>query len=152
MTLIASVLVAFFTGFFLAADATQAQPHYAEIPIPIFKVHAMDNTEHERWHAYAVAALTLPKWREGSWSSPKTSADWAIAVADEMLLAYRFRSGNAPRPSHILSPSGGVSPSQDDINLTRRLVQVGETQDIDIIDHIIIGSDDFLSMKERWLT
>ena len=100
VTLIASVLVAFFTGFFLAADATQAQPHHAEMPIPIFKVHAMDNTEHERWHAYAVAALRLPKWREGTpiaqWSHPKASADWAIAVADEMLLAYRFRSGNAP--------------------------------------------------------
>ena len=114
VTLIASVLIGGLVGFFLAADATQAQPHYAEIPIPIFKVHAMDNTEHERWHAYAVAALRLPKWREGTpiaeWSNPKASADWAIAVADEMLLAYRFRSENAPRPSHILSRSSRSTP------------------------------------------
>ena len=49
----------------------------------------------------------LPKWREGTpiaqWSHPKASADWAIAVADEMLLAYRFRSGNAPHPVTIES-------------------------------------------------
>ena len=48
-------------------------------------------------------------------------------------------------------PSGDVSPSQDDINLTRRLVQVGEILGIDVLDHLILGSDDFLSMKERGL-
>ena len=48
-------------------------------------------------------------------------------------------------------PSGDVSPSQDDINLTRRLVQAGEILGIDILDHLIIGGEDFLSMKERGL-
>ena len=46
-------------------------------------------------------------------------------------------------------PSGDVSPSQDDINLTRRLVQAGEILGIDVLDHVIVGRDDFLSMKER---
>ena len=59
-----------------------ADAHHAEIPILHFKQLSMDNTEHERWHAYAVAALKLPKWREGTpiaeWSNPKASADWAI--------------------------------------------------------------------------
>ena len=48
-------------------------------------------------------------------------------------------------------PSGDVSPSQDDINLTRRLVQAGEIMGIDVLDHIIIGRDDFISLKERGL-
>ena len=48
-------------------------------------------------------------------------------------------------------PSGDVSPSQDDINLTRRLVQAGEIMGIDVLDHIIVGGTDFLSMKERGL-
>ena len=48
-------------------------------------------------------------------------------------------------------PSGDVSPSQDDINLTRRLVQAGEILGIDVLDHVIIGRDDFLSLKERGL-
>lgn len=48
-------------------------------------------------------------------------------------------------------PSGDVSPSQDDINLTRRLVQAGEILGIDVLDHIIVGRDDFLSLKERGL-
>ena len=48
-------------------------------------------------------------------------------------------------------PSGDVSPSQDDINLTRRLVQAGEILGIDVLDHIIVGRDDFISLKERGL-
>lgn len=48
-------------------------------------------------------------------------------------------------------PSGDTSPSQDDINLTRRLVQAGEILGIDILDHVIVGGTDFLSMKERGL-
>jgi DNA repair protein RadC len=48
-------------------------------------------------------------------------------------------------------PSGDVSPSQDDIDLTRRLVQAGEIMGIDVLDHLIIGVDDFLSLRERGL-
>ena len=48
-------------------------------------------------------------------------------------------------------PSGDVSPSQDDIDLIRRLVKAGEIMGIDILDHIVIGSTDFLSLKERGL-
>ena len=48
-------------------------------------------------------------------------------------------------------PSGDVSPSQDDINLTRRLVQAGEILGIDVLDHVIVGRDDFISLKERGL-
>ena len=48
-------------------------------------------------------------------------------------------------------PSGDVSPSQDDIDLTRRIVQAGEIMGIEVLDHLIIGADDFLSLKERGL-
>ena len=47
--------------------------------------------------------------------------------------------------SRTTPPSGDVSPSQDDIDLTRRLVQAGEIMGIDVLDHLIIGADDFLS-------
>ncbi len=48
-------------------------------------------------------------------------------------------------------PSGDVTPSQDDIELTRRLVSAGEIMGIEVLDHIIISTSDFLSMKERGL-
>ena len=45
-------------------------------------------------------------------------------------------------------PSGDPSPSQEDIDLTRRLVEAGKLMGINILDHIIIGGAKFMSMKE----
>lgn len=46
-------------------------------------------------------------------------------------------------------PSGGSLPSQEDIAITRRLVEAGKLLDITVLDHIIIGKGQFQSLKER---
>jgi len=38
-------------------------------------------------------------------------------------------------------PSGDATPSRQDIELTRRLVEVGELVAIPVVDHIVIGTD-----------
>ena len=48
-------------------------------------------------------------------------------------------------------PSGEPSPSQADIDLTSRLVSAGEILGIRVIDHIIIGENTYVSLKEKWL-
>ena len=48
-------------------------------------------------------------------------------------------------------PSGDPSPSREDIAVTQRLVKAGKIVDIPPIDHIIIGSSNFVSMKEKGL-
>ena len=48
-------------------------------------------------------------------------------------------------------PSGDVTPSKEDIELTRRMVEAGSIMGIDILDHIILSESDFLSLKERGL-
>ena len=45
-------------------------------------------------------------------------------------------------------PSGDVTPSREDIELTRRMVQAGDIMGIEVLDHLIIGGERFLSMKE----
>lgn len=45
-------------------------------------------------------------------------------------------------------PSGDPTPSIEDIQLTSRLVQAGGIIGIDILDHIIIGDNQFISLKE----
>ena len=42
-------------------------------------------------------------------------------------------------------PSGKVLPSKDDINLTKRLISIGELMGIKVLDHLIIGSDNYYS-------
>ncbi len=44
-------------------------------------------------------------------------------------------------------PSGDPQASEDDIELTKRLSTAGEIIGIDVLDHIIIGGKNYLSLK-----
>jgi DNA repair protein RadC len=46
-------------------------------------------------------------------------------------------------------PSGDPEPSQADYTLTRELCMCSKIVDIEILDHIIIGFSDHVSMKEK---
>ena len=46
-------------------------------------------------------------------------------------------------------PSGDTTPSDQDIQLTHRLVEVGELLGIKLLDHLIIGDGSFTSLKEK---
>ena len=46
-------------------------------------------------------------------------------------------------------PSGDPTASEDDIKLTKRLAEVGELMGIDVLDHIIIGDNIYLSLKRE---
>lgn len=44
-------------------------------------------------------------------------------------------------------PSGDTTPSKDDVQLTKRLVEAGEILGIEVLDHIIVSDGAYLSMK-----
>lgn len=46
-------------------------------------------------------------------------------------------------------PSGDPTPSANDIEVTRRLRRAGEILGIDVLDHIIIGDNRFVSLKQE---
>ncbi len=46
-------------------------------------------------------------------------------------------------------PSGIPDPSPEDIEVTKRLVDAGRIIGIEVIDHIIIGNFNFVSLKEK---
>ncbi|MBP1968802.1 DNA repair protein RadC [Virgibacillus natechei] len=46
-------------------------------------------------------------------------------------------------------PSGDPAPSQEDIHVTRRLVESGKMIGIELLDHLIIGDRKFVSLKEK---
>jgi len=48
-------------------------------------------------------------------------------------------------------PTGNPEPSREDGDLTVRFARCGELMGIDLVDHIIIGGDRFVSMRERGL-
>jgi DNA repair protein RadC len=48
-------------------------------------------------------------------------------------------------------PSGDVTPSPEDVLATREIVAAGRLLDVDCLDHLVIGRDKWLSMRERGL-
>ncbi|MEK5232726.1 DNA repair protein RadC [Lysinibacillus sp. FSL K6-0232] len=46
-------------------------------------------------------------------------------------------------------PSGVPTPSTEDIEVTQRIVEAGYIIGIEVIDHIIIGDHQFVSLKEK---
>jgi DNA repair protein RadC len=48
-------------------------------------------------------------------------------------------------------PSGDPEPSEDDIMITKRLIEAGKILGIEVMDHIIIAKNGFFSFKERGL-
>jgi DNA repair protein RadC len=46
-------------------------------------------------------------------------------------------------------PSGDPEPSAEDIEFTKRLNHAGNLLGIKLLDHIILGTDDYVSLKER---
>lgn len=46
-------------------------------------------------------------------------------------------------------PSGSPEPSAEDVEITRRLVEVGNLIGIQVLDHIIIGNGNWVSLKEQ---
>lgn len=46
-------------------------------------------------------------------------------------------------------PSGDPSPSREDIEVTKRLVECGKIMGIEVLDHIIIGEHKYVSLKEK---
>lgn len=48
-------------------------------------------------------------------------------------------------------PSGDPSPSEEDLDITKSIIEVGEKIGIRVIDHVIIGGDKWWSWKEKTL-
>ncbi len=46
-------------------------------------------------------------------------------------------------------PSGDPEPSEDDLEITKRLIESGKILDIEVFDHIIVAKDNFFSFKNK---
>jgi DNA repair protein RadC len=46
-------------------------------------------------------------------------------------------------------PSGDPTPSPDDLHLTAEALAAGRLLDIDLLDHLVIGHDAYVSLRDR---
>ncbi|HNP70378.1 MAG TPA: JAB domain-containing protein [Kouleothrix sp.] len=48
-------------------------------------------------------------------------------------------------------PSGDATPSPEDVLITREMIAAGRLLDIELLDHLVLGAESFVSMRERGL-
>ena len=48
-------------------------------------------------------------------------------------------------------PSGDPTPSPEDVEVTRQIVSAGDLLDVEVLDHLIVGRQRFVSLRERGL-
>jgi DNA repair protein RadC len=48
-------------------------------------------------------------------------------------------------------PSGDPTPSPEDVAITRKIKDAGTLLDIELLDHIVLGNPDWVSLRERGL-
>lgn len=72
-----------------------------------------------------------------------------IRVAELFMEAVKVNA-----PSIIMShchPSGSIEPSPEDLRVTQVVYQAGKLLDIQLLDHILVGRNQWLSFKEKSL-
>jgi len=85
------------------------------------------------------------------------STDISIGSLDSSIVHPRelFKEAISASASSIIiahnHPSGNPQASQEDIQLTKRLKECGDIIGIEIVDHIILGEERFISMKREGL-
>jgi DNA repair protein RadC len=78
----------------------------------------------------------------------------ALGTLNQALVHPRevFRMAILQASSSIITvhnhPSGDPSPSEEDIKLTKRLCEAGKILGIETLDHVIVGTNSYQSLKE----
>jgi DNA repair protein RadC len=79
----------------------------------------------------------------------------AIGTLDSTVVHPRevFREATAAAAAAIVlfhnHPSGDPAPSDEDLELTIRMIAAGVLMGIDVIDHIVLGDVRFCSLRDR---
>jgi DNA repair protein RadC len=114
------------------------------------RVAAEALAEHLMWETqehFAVVCLNIKHQLLSTKVLTKgTSSETLAHPKDVFVAALR---GNAARiiVAHN-HPSGSLSPSRDDITLTRQLLQAANIMGIPLLDHLILGGGDYRSLRQ----
>jgi hypothetical protein len=92
-------------------------------------------------------------------STTRTESTATKLISTGTLTASLIRPGDVYRAAlHLAAagvvfvhnhPSGDAAPSQEDVEITRRLKECGEMLAIRVLDHVILGVDRYYSFSDR---
>lgn len=89
----------------------------------------------------------------------------ANGVIDTVMISQGGRAGTVADPKIVFTkalereaaaillvhnhPSGNLKPSEEDLQITRKLVEAGKSMDLPVLDHLIVTSESFLSLADE---
>ena len=106
----------------------------------------LDRLDRDKEHFFVISLNTKNKVKFVELVSIGT-ANTSLVHPREVFRRCIIRGASAAIVCHN-HPSGESEPSEEDINITKRLVEAGKIVGIEILDHVIIGQR-WSSMKER---
>jgi DNA repair protein RadC len=107
----------------------------------------MEELRHLREEHFVVLFLNTKNRVIGRQTLSIGSLNASVVHPREVFRAAIRRSSASILCAHN-HPSGDPTPSPEDLQLTRRLAEAGELVGIELLDHIVIGDNRFISLKE----
>lgn len=108
----------------------------------------MDRLRFEKKEHFLVIHLDTKNQVIGEEVASIGSLDSSIVHPREIFKSALKKSSASIICAHN-HPSGDPTPSREDILVTKRLSEVGQIMGIEVLDHVIIGEQRFVSMKEK---
>ena len=108
---------------------------------------ALNGLKQEELHVLVLNTKNKVIARERIYRGSVNSA--AVRVAEVLRPAIRENC-----PSIVIAhnhPSGDPTPSPEDVMVTRRIRTSAEAMDIELLDHVVVAAQGFVSLKERGL-
>ena len=110
--------------------------------------YAMPRYRYEQQEHFVVMLLNT---KNGVIAMPEVSSGSLTASVVHPREVFKFALRYSAAAMILLHnhPSGDPSPSREDIAVTERMVKAGKIMDIPVLDHVVLGDNRFISLKEQ---
>lgn len=110
----------------------------------------MEDMRHERQEVLKLLLLNTKAKLVGETNISKGTINSAIISPRELFVEALQKNAVSIILLHN-HPSGDATPSKEDVLITRRILDAGKLIGIDLLDHIIIGDNCYISLSEQGL-
>ena len=141
----AQIRAVFEIGRRLSIQASSYKKKELTSPEKVFKFIKTRLKDYAKEHFYLIA-LDARNWSIHEVSLGTLNAN---LVHPREAFAEAIKSRAASVIFAHNHPSGDPEPSQDDLEITKRLIDSGKILGIEVVDHVIITKTGFLSFKEK---
>ena len=142
----ASIVAAVELGRRIATKASRKNTHISS-PKDV-AIYAMPHFRYELREHFAVMMLNM---KNGVIAMPDISIGSLSASVVHPREVFRAATRYAAASIILLHnhPSGDPHPSFEDLEVTKRIIKAGHVMDIPVLDHVILGDNSFVSLKEE---